>query len=250
MTILDFDAGRPSEGHERVDYRRLNAHLLRTARHIIHGGGYDELTMSGVAEAAGCARKTLYNHFENRIDLILALCIQSSRRRAEMVGRAAMYKASTRERMAGIGCVMHELLPHHMRHEVLLFSIDTSRAPEARRMELRLEEERFQSIVAGVVRAAVASGELELPESLPPDNLAMTIHQLYIGHYSVAQRGFSLGSHSLEESRMATVRTMRTLYDDLGWLPLWGEIDYYASHRRMWKEVFPELLEKFDVQLE
>jgi hypothetical protein len=42
---------------------------------------------------------------------------------------------------------------------------------------------------------------------------------------------------------------MEVVLDDLGWRPLTHELDYDASTRRMRREVFPDLLERFGIDL-
>lgn len=249
MTLDTTEAIDSRALRRRADHQRLNALLLRTARHLIQDLGLEALTISKLAEAAGCARKTVYNHFRDTEDVVLALCIQSTTRRADLVSRAAMFRGGTRDRMAAIGGVLEELLPYHMRHEVLLFSIRAERTAPERRQELRFQEERIQSVVAGVIRDAVAVGDLELPHQFTPEAIVLSLLHLYLGTFAVAQRGFALGTHTREESRQAMLLTSRTLLDDLGWRPLSTERDYAAVVRKMWKEVFPDLLEKFDVSL-
>jgi AcrR family transcriptional regulator len=101
-----------------ADDRR--AHVLRIARHILRDEGYDELTVKSLAGRSGLSRMTIYRHYGDRQDIVARLAIQSTGRRADMVERAASWRGPTRERMVAIGSVARVLLPHHMRHELLV----------------------------------------------------------------------------------------------------------------------------------
>lgn len=243
---VELVAGRPGK---RLDYQRVEEDLLRTARHMIHDNGFHELTMASLAKASGYTRKTVYNHFANIEDAVVAVCLQSVTRRADLVSRAAQYRARARERIAGIASVARVLLPHHLPHEVLLASIKIDRVKDERRRRLQAQEERLFAVNAGVIRAAVASGDLDLPPTLSPEQLALTLLQIESGPVLRALRGFRVGGYSTEESLETFAYTLTVLLDDLGWRPLSTELDYPASIRRMWREVFPDLLDRFGISV-
>lgn len=201
--------------------------------------------MSRLADRAGVSRKTVYNHFTSVEDLVVALAVQSTARRADLFARAAVFHGSTRERIAGIAAVGRSLLPHHVRHEALLSAITMERTPLERQLRLRREEERLLGIVAGVIRDAVSVGDLTLPPLLSPERLGLALHQMEMAPFALAQRGFGLGGHSLEVTSNAVIDALTLMLDDLGWKPLSTELDYLASIRRMWQEVFPDLVERF-----
>jgi AcrR family transcriptional regulator len=229
----------------REDYQRVERELLRAARHLIRDDGFQELTMSRLAERAGLSRKTVYNHFANIEDVVVALSIQSVERRADLAARAAQFRGRSRERMAGIGSVIRELLPYHMRHELLLSAIKIGRVPEDRQRRLRSLEGRLLAISTGVIRDAVAAGDLDLALEPTPEQLSLTLLQIECGPVLLSLRGHGVGGYSGETSREVFADTLTLLLDDLGWRPLSTELNYLASIRRMWRELFPDLLEKF-----
>jgi AcrR family transcriptional regulator len=232
-------------GGKREDFQRVEAELLRSARHLIRDRGFQALTMSRLAHESGFSRKTVYNHFDNVEDLVLGLCIQSTARRADLSSRAAQFRGRPRERAAALGSVAREVLPFHMKHEVLLSVIRLDRTSEGRRLRLRAEQERVLSISAGVIRDGVAVGDLELPEGTTPEHLAVALSLIEGGPFAVQQPGFGVGGYSLEDTLSTFMHIITVFLDDLGWRPLSTEFDYLASIRRMWREVFPELLERF-----
>jgi AcrR family transcriptional regulator len=231
---------------KRQDYQRVEADLLRAVRRLIRGGGFNELSMARIAELTGYTRKTVYNHFANLEDAVVAVSLQSTTRRADLVSRAALFRGGSRERISGIGYIARAVLPYHQRHEVLLSAIDMDRVPEDRRRRLRAQEDRLLAVNTGVIRDAVAAGDLELPSELTPEQLALTLAQMEIGPTVLALRGWGVGEYSSEASLEVFAYTVGLLLDVLGWRPLSTEFDYGASIRRMWREIFPDLFEKFD----
>jgi AcrR family transcriptional regulator len=237
------------ESRKRADFLEVERRLLKTARRLIRERGFQELTMGRLADASGCRRRTVYNHFANTEDVVMALSIQSTARRADLVARAATFEARHRERFNGIAAVLIAVLPYHMRHEACLFTIRVENTSPQRQMALRSHEERLISTIAGVVRDGMTAGDLELPMAVTPESLALDYYHTILGAHAVAQRGFGFGSVSIGDSLQRHVRQGQLILDDLGWRPLSSEFDYTASGRRVWLEVFPDLLAKFNVQL-
>lgn len=73
--MLIAGGDRPSRA-DAVKNRQL---LLDTAAHLFKTHGVDAVTMSGVAEAAGVGKGTLYRHFSGKTDLCSALLDQDQR---------------------------------------------------------------------------------------------------------------------------------------------------------------------------
>ncbi len=243
---MDTSITRVTQGvDKRQDYQQAEADLLRAVRHLIRDGGFNELTMARLAEVTSYTRKTVYNHFANVEDAVVAVSLQSVTRRADLVSRAALFRGSPRERMAAIGAVARTVLPHHMRHEVLLSAINMDRVPEDRRRRLRAQEDRLLAVNAGVIRDAVAAGDLDLPSELTPEKLGLALAQIEIGPKVLALRGWGLGEYSSEASLEVFAFTVNNLLDVLGWRPLSTEFDYLASIRRMERELFAEEVARF-----
>jgi AcrR family transcriptional regulator len=234
---------------KRQDYQRAEAELLRGVRRLIREGGFSELTMARLAEVTGYTRKTVYNHFANIEDAVAAASVQSIARRADLVARAALFRGRSRERLAAVGAVAGELLPYHMRHEILLTVIRQDRVPDHRLRRLRSQEERALAVNIGLVRDGVAAGDLVLPPDVAPEEIALTLFQIVSGPVMISLRGWGVGEYSTRALREVFDHTLNVLVDDLGWKPLSTEFDYGASIRRMWRELFPEELEKFDSPL-
>ncbi len=64
--------GEPARAYNspRLQARREN--ILRTARHLLAQHGYDGVTMHAIADEAGVVKKTLYNTFGSKDQLLLS----------------------------------------------------------------------------------------------------------------------------------------------------------------------------------
>jgi AcrR family transcriptional regulator len=224
--------------------------LLRHARRLLSGGGYDHLTVNRLAARSGLSRMTLYKHFANRQDIALKLAVQSTARRADFVERAALFKASTRERLAGIIDVSRVMMPFHMRHEILIFDdgIVDKASPELVQ-KLRSHEDRIIAVIVGVVREAVVAGDVTLPVDLTPEKLGLVFMHIEIGAQVLMRRPFSYGRYTAEDSRGALHDFGADLCDRLGWRPLNSELHYPSSIQRMWTEIFPQELQRFGIKI-
>src|SRR5437879_6707101 len=63
---------RPRGGSERA--RATRERIVEAVRELVVEGTFHESTVEQVADRAGVARATLYQHFRSRIELIDALC--------------------------------------------------------------------------------------------------------------------------------------------------------------------------------
>lgn len=220
--------------------------MLKTARHILHEGDYRSLTIDRLAKQSGVSRMTVYKHFSDIDDVIMALCIQSTARRADLVEQAALYTGHTRERMADVLSVVGSLDPYHLEYESILYATKiVSKAKPERQQAFQHHHHRLTSVAAGIVREAIIRGDLVLGGSYKVERLAeslLTLNRLtYLSRYG----GYDLTREAIAEFWKDKVRADHLLMDNLGWQPLSSEHNYIARTNRMWRELFAELLARF-----
>jgi AcrR family transcriptional regulator len=84
------------------DQRR--AQLLDAASEVFTTRGYHAAAMDDIADAAGVSKPVLYQHFESKLDLYLALLDRSCERLADVVGDALTSTDDNAERVvAAVG---------------------------------------------------------------------------------------------------------------------------------------------------
>ncbi|MCA0456601.1 MAG: TetR/AcrR family transcriptional regulator [Chloroflexi bacterium] len=72
LTVVD-------SSRSRADAIKNRALLLATAKRLFAEQGVSEVTMSAVADAAGVGKGTLYRHFENKLELSMAMLDEDQR---------------------------------------------------------------------------------------------------------------------------------------------------------------------------
>jgi AcrR family transcriptional regulator len=251
-THVHAEQGSPAtDTSQLVEFSAPESRILKAARALLREGGYRHVTMNRLADGAGCTRPTVYRYFADVDDVIAALCIQSSARRLELYGRLFQWNARPRERFSATGAILQEVSPYHMVHESILYTpgfLGRIR-PERRRLLTEIED-RELDLSSDIIEDAIAQGDLTLPSYLTPVQLAISISGVALGMQFLIQRGSAHGGRNLEAPLRTWARTMDVILDDLGWRPVSSDFDYVASAFRMWRQVFPDLLDKFGVDLD
>ncbi|MCA9129606.1 MAG: TetR/AcrR family transcriptional regulator [Planctomycetales bacterium] len=163
--------------------------ILSLARPILVEQGYQALSMDRLAAQMEYAKGTLYNHFPNKEEIVVALAVESLELRRKMFERASILRATPRERMMAVGCsceVYSSACAEHFAVEQMLRNAVIWEKSSNKRQDLiRQCELRSMDLVAGIVRDAVAVGDLQLPNE-------MTAEELVFGFWSL-----TYGSHAL-----------------------------------------------------
>ncbi len=218
--------------------------ILEVSRPMLVREGYHGLNMDRVAEALEYSKGTIYNHFPCKEEIIIALAIETMQKRTGLFERAATITGRARERLQGIG-VASELFvrsyPDHFLVEHIIRSASIwEKASERRRAVMRSCEQRCVGIVAGIVRDAVAQGDLCLPPDSCPEQVVFGLWSITYGAYSLAATSDSLEELGVTDA-FATVRqNIQCMLDGYDWRPLSSELDYEAVAARIHREVFPD----------
>ena len=78
--------------------------ILREARKFLLERGFQGWNMDDLAKAVEYSKGTLYQHFESKEDLALAVCTGSLQQRSDLFEKASQFKGGTRERIRAICC--------------------------------------------------------------------------------------------------------------------------------------------------
>ncbi len=228
------------------EIQQREARILEVARQMLAEGGYLGLNMDRIAAKMEYAKGTIYQHFRNKEEIIIALANETLARRTEMFARAAAFTGRSRERMVAMGVAYQlyvRLHPDHSDLEQIVGapSIWEKTSPEARE-KMQACKGRCIGIIDGVIRDAIAQGDLELPEPVTPDDLRFGLWALALGgHCLVASSpGDSLAEHGVQNPFRTLDYISMMLLDGFGWRPLSNEHDYEATYRRVQEEVFSD----------
>ena len=218
--------------------------LVKTAGQILLTEGIAALSMERLAEELRTAKGTIYNHYPNREELLLAMAVRAIDKRQEMFDAASMSKGSPRERMVAVG-VACEI---YSRNYPLFFAVEAivrhasiwERCSEERRDFMRQREQRCMGLVAGVVRSAIAAGDLALPCGMKPEELTLSLWGLTYGSYVI-----NATSPSLKEIGIESIyRTVRLgslhMINGFNWQPIWSATEHDDHIEKICESVFPD----------
>lgn len=163
----------------------LRDEILDAALTLLIEKGYAALSMDDLADRAGIAKPTIYNHFKTKDEIVVATAIRNLDRFLAVI----QSESAERTPLQRLTQLLRMIIQTHASTEVLLMC---SAMPE---MLLLLDgsvlaRERLQQIdnaVATHIREAMAQGEIE--PTLDPASIACAFHALAhtskIGHRSV-----------------------------------------------------------------
>ncbi len=216
--------------------------ILELGRAMIVRDGYHGLSMDRIAEELEYSKGTIYHHFSCKEEILMALVNQTMERRLELFHRAAAFRGGSRERITAIGAaaeLFFQLYPEHIFIEqtVRITSI-REKASEQRRTTLESCEARCSEVVRGVIRDAVAAGDLQVSADFGVDQLAFGLWSLTFGGYSIAATSPSLANLGISDPLAVIRGNCIRLLDGVGWTPLSSELDLMPLVERIKREVF------------
>ena len=216
--------------------------LLSIARKLLVEQGYLGLTMDKIAALSEYSKGTVYQHFPNKEEVIAALVIETGEERTSFFERASTFRGRARERMAAIGMgeeLFVRMHPQHWESSKIIDSrsIRQKMSPQRQKAVLACEF-RCSDIVTGIVRDAVAQGDLELQHGDTPETLTFGLWSMAFGGHMLAPMEEDLLQKGYDHIGNMSQRNYRVLLDGYGWRPLSGEWDYDATDKRIAEEVF------------
>ncbi len=222
----DVDSGAEADWHRRVVGRSLRTarersvdrgmNLIRAAVTVLDRSNGEDITVQEVADEAGQSLRTLYQYFESKDDLLLAVFEEAMRTYAQMIGRAVDDLTDPLERLAGA------LLAAARMPEFSGTGVDRGLT----RLRLKLSEVepalvgRAQSavttLVRGLVEAAASAGAITVPD---PDAATFMLLSLNASFITTGTLGNDAGVRPPDAFGVATfcLRGLGAELDD-AWL--------------------------------
>jgi len=225
--------------NKHADNQEREEFILDTAYRLWKKDGHASLTMAGLAKKFSFSKGTLYNHFQSREDVILALICRFVRVCHDLISRASLYSGSPRERFIAI-CVaadidarMNESGLEFMASETLL----NNASPARRDVFLRLHNDIFNTFI-GLVRDAISQGDL--PADTEAELVTNSAWSLYVGAQELYQRKFVYPDLKRDDFEQKQVKMFHALLDGFRWKPHSSDIDYPALREKVLRDIFPK----------
>ncbi len=215
--------------------------VLQLARKIFRERGYLGLNMDRIAAELGVAKGTVYQHFKNKEEVVLAMAVETLNRRLAMFDRASVFKGRSRERMAAIGSAAElfvKWFPDHFELEkVLACNSIIEKTREILQHLKTTVELRCINLVGGIVRDGVANGDLVLIDTTP-DEVVFGLWSTTYGGYSIADQIETLRQMGISDGFQLVRNACNRLLDGYRWKPLSTEHDFNSVYDRVQQEIF------------
>ncbi len=214
---------------ERERTERENR-ILQLAREMLQEVGYLGLSMDRIAAEMEYSKGTIYQHFRNKEEIILALANEALETRLAMFERAATWPGDSRTRMAAIGAAAEAFVERYPMHfaveQIVRSSSIWEKTSEERRQFMDACEGRCLQIVGGIVRDGLSQGDLELPPGRSAEDLVFGLWSLNFGAYTIISSSGSLKENGITDPVEALRLSQNRMLDGHNWRPLSSDVDY------------------------
>lgn len=212
------------------ELREREDKILSVAREQLCRAGYLGLNMDRIADQIEYSKGTVYQHFRNKEEILLALANDALTKRVELFRRAAGTEGRSRVRMAAIGAAAEafvEKFPHHFMVEQIVRASSIWEKTSAERRDLmQLCERNCMQVVGGIVRDAVAQGDLTLQSPCAAEDLVFGLWSMNWGAMTIIHTSMSLHEVGIANPFGALRSNQNALLDGHGWRPFSHEFDF------------------------
>lgn len=222
------------------------AKILALAREIFVRDGYHGLNMDKIAESLDYSKGTIYNHFPNKEEILVALGIETMSQRLRLFERAVQFKGNPREKMQAVGVAAELFARLHPDHFIIehTFRLTTvwDKVSHWRREKTEQSELSCMRLITTLVTQGLEKGHIQLHDGFTSEDVVFGFWSLTSGAYALANSNPNLINMGIRNP-FNTVRLLtRGLADGLNWRPLSTETDYDAITEKILQELFAEEL--------
>lgn len=195
--------------------------------------GLAGFTFDDVAAAIDYSKGTVYQHYTSKEDVLVAVLVVHLDAVTVLFERAAAAPIRTRARMRAL--IELEIGRSTLHPEVLPLSTafiapeNLAKARPERGQAVAAAYEKLSAIESGIVREALARGDLVLPEGRRPDWALYPLAAVSFGSMYIAAQGRRSREVSLEQMKPRIVANFEIVLDGLGWKPVGGGVEYLAD---------------------
>src|SRR5262245_36293337 len=215
--------GSAGDDRQRRRFAERDRRIREAAQRLLLERGLHGFSMDDVADAIDYSKGTVYLHYTNKEDALVASCVDSCGELAARFEKAAALPVRPRERMMAIAhayCDFVREKPVSFRiipqiHSPTVFE---KVAPERLRA-MDATRARTLATCSGVVRDAVAAGDLVLPRGLRPEAITFGLWALMFGAFFLAELHRPTGVLGIEDPTDAILASWTAHMDGLGWRP-------------------------------
>lgn len=212
---------RPSRKQREIQEREER--ILEVASRMLGEAGYLGVTMERIAEAIEYSKGTVYQHFRNKEELLIALMMRRKDKLVSLFRRAAALDGNSRARMTAIGeayTVFTRLYPVEFQHLPTLLSPSIcDKATPDHCARLLGQDQECMGLVTAIVVDAVHRGELALPDGITPEGLVFGLWSTLYGSLTLMQTAIPFNDIGIPDPYLALRRNLQAMLDGVGWQP-------------------------------
>lgn len=205
-------------------FDRREALLLDAAETVVQREGVGGLTMDRLGSMIEYSRSTVYLHFANRSDVLAALAVRALGEFRGACERIAIEPMASRTRLLSI-LVAYQVVavryPHLARLTPSIYDRQLiEQASEERQRALEQARQSAAMLAAGVVREAIASGDLVSDPPPNPVGLMLPIWTMMMGGGVILADDKSIWQTELASPQEILYQGLAKYLDGLGWKPI------------------------------
>ncbi len=218
------------QSRKQREIEQREGQILDVAKGLLVEHGYLGLRMDQIADVMEYSKGTIYQHFPNKEEIILALANQALVTRSSLFAHAATLRKQSRERLAAVGAAAElfvQQFPHFFQVEqIIRINSVFEKTSEKRQKVMRSCESRCMAILSGIVRDAVAQEDLTLPKGCSPEDVVFGLWAMNIGAFTIISTSDPLQELGIQSPVAALRRNIHQMLDGYGWRPNSDEFDF------------------------
>jgi AcrR family transcriptional regulator len=215
--------------------------ILDHGQQLLLREGYQNLNLNELAKAIEYSKGTIYQHFETKEDLVLAIATRALKERGDLFERASQFSGKSRERMRAIGFACCEFAVAHkdfFNIEIMLKSTSFwEKSSKERRHQHGIQAGRLFQIMTTIVIEAVRCGDL--PPQTKVTDVTLSLISVTMGSHLAAMEPDLQVLFAIEDPLAVVRRNQDLMCDGWAWKPLRSDWDYAETDRRILAELFP-----------
>ncbi len=224
------------------EFQQRETRILSVAAEMLRSEGYLKLNMERISGAIEYAKGTVYRHFRNKEDIIVALGVEMFAHEVALFSKAASLDAISRERFMACGVAMelhHRLFPAHLQvQQICGTPAIFEKAGTDRQRRIRQYEDQCMRTIAGICQDAVEAGDLVLEAAVTPEMVVFGPWATFTGAHVLIEANIPIVEKGVPDVNATLWLSVQKMIDGYGWKPLSTEHDYEAVRQRMLEGLF------------